>query len=177
MGQQEGEEEEETTRRGRGTHLLLAFLQTDVSKEEQGGGGAGRRRSWEGKRQELSGMNNGWRILRDYVKTLIMDRTQLEGARGHLRRIYLRKERRQRKAQIFWTFSYHIKMKHTSNFSIFFLVVLLQFTKNIYIWRRCLLQFMTPCKDFFNSTVSECFGIHFLENTRKKRTWITGNHP
>lgn len=45
-------------------------------------------------REKLSGMNNGWRILRDHDKTLIMDKTQLEGARKHLSRMYLRKEER-----------------------------------------------------------------------------------
>lgn len=43
----------------------------------------GRRMMAEGdpgrEQEEFSGMNNEWRILRDLVKTLIMDHTQLEG--------------------------------------------------------------------------------------------------
>ncbi len=46
-------------------------------------------------REKLSGINNGWQILRDHVQTLIMDKTQLEGPRKRLSRIYLRKEERQ----------------------------------------------------------------------------------
>lgn len=94
MGQQE--EEEEIRWRGRNTHLLLAFLQTDPDggneeeeEEEEAEGDPGR----EG--EKLSGMNNGLRILRDRVKTLIMDWAQLEGPRGHLSRMYLRKGKKE----------------------------------------------------------------------------------
>lgn len=41
--------------------------------------------------EKLSGINNEWQILRDHVQTLIIDKTQLEGTRKHLCRIYLRK--------------------------------------------------------------------------------------
>lgn len=33
--------------------------------------------------KRLSGINNGWQILRDHVQTLIMNKTQLEGGQGN----------------------------------------------------------------------------------------------
>lgn len=45
--------------------------------------------------EKSCGINNGCKILRDHVQTLIMDRIQLEGARGRLRTVYLRKEEQQ----------------------------------------------------------------------------------
>lgn len=64
--------------RGEEPQMVLAFFQTlgwkfavegrrMVAEGDPGRGG-----------EELSGMNNGCRILRDLVKTLIMDQTQLE---------------------------------------------------------------------------------------------------
>lgn len=46
------------------------------------------------------GINNGWQILGDHVQTLIIDQIQLEEAREHLRRIYLRKEEGQESSHV-----------------------------------------------------------------------------
>ena len=56
----------------------------DRSKEGRRGGGWDRRRAPWREWEKLLGMNNGWQILRDHVQTLIMDKTQLEGARKRL---------------------------------------------------------------------------------------------
>lgn len=64
---------------GGGDTPVISFLQTFRWKTAVEG-----RRMAEGdpgrEQGVLLGMNNGWRILRDLVKTLIMDHTQLEGS-------------------------------------------------------------------------------------------------
>lgn len=65
---------------GGGDTPVISFLQALGWKTAV----EGRRMMAEGDpgREEgvLLGMNNGWRLLRDLVKTLIMDHTQLEGS-------------------------------------------------------------------------------------------------
>lgn len=73
-----GNREEEMMARWRKTHLLFAFLQTADRRDVGTDASTTRQKtSWE-RRRGLSGINNGWQILRDLVQTLIMDKTQLE---------------------------------------------------------------------------------------------------
>lgn len=80
---------------------------SDGSRDGRIEGGTARRTTGEAEGdpgregEKLSGMNNGWRILRDRVKTLIMDGTQLEGARKRLGRNLPEERRTARKWRLF----------------------------------------------------------------------------